>query len=45
MRLTLRTLLAWIDGILPAAEHDELGGKVALSPVAPKLVERISLAI
>jgi hypothetical protein len=45
MRLTLRTLLAWIDGVLPPAEQDVLGGKVAASPVAPKLVERISAAI
>jgi hypothetical protein len=41
MRLTLRTLLAWLDGVLPAADQQELGTKVAASPVAPKLVERI----
>jgi hypothetical protein len=45
MRLTLRTLLAWLDGVLPDAERDELGGKVAASPVAAKLVERISAAV
>ena len=45
MRLTLRTLLAWLDGVLPPAEQEVLGGKVAASPVAPKLVERISAAI
>ena len=41
MRLTLRTLLAWLDGVLPAAEQDELAAKVASSPIAPKLVDRI----
>lgn len=41
MRLTLRTLLAWMDGLLPAADQEELGAKVAASPIAPRLVERI----
>jgi len=41
MRLTLRTLLAWLDGVLPVADQDELGAKVAASAIAPKLVERI----
>lgn len=41
MRLTLRTLLAWLDGVLPGADQDELGAKVAASPIAPRLVERI----
>lgn len=45
MRLTLRTLLAWIDGVLTPAEREELAGKVAESPVAPKLIERIRLAV
>ncbi|MFM1905123.1 MAG: hypothetical protein RLZZ440_3023 [Planctomycetota bacterium] len=45
MRLTLRTLLAWIDDVLPPGERDELAAKVAESPVAPKLVERIREAI
>lgn len=45
MRLTLRTLLAWIDGVLPPAEREELAGKVAESPVAPKLIERIRQAV
>jgi len=45
MRLTLRTLLAWIDGVLPPAEQEELGGKVEASPVAPKIVERIRAAV
>ena len=41
MRLTLRTLLAWIDGLLPDIDRDELAAKIAVSPVAPRLVERI----
>ena len=41
MRLTLRTLLAWLDGVLPGAEQDELAVKVAASPIAPRLVDRI----
>jgi hypothetical protein len=41
MRLTLRTLLAWLDGVLPGVDQDELAAKVAASPIAPKLVERI----
>ncbi|MFM8414542.1 MAG: hypothetical protein ACKOCX_07435, partial [Planctomycetota bacterium] len=41
MRLTLRTLLAWIDGVLPEPQQQELGAKVQASPVAPKLVARI----
>ena len=41
MRLTLRTLLAWLDGVLPTADQDELGEKVGASPIAPKLVDRI----
>jgi len=42
MRLTLRTLLAWLDGLLPAADRVELDAKVAASPVAPRLLERIA---
>ena len=38
MRLTLRTLLAWIDGLLPDIDRDELAAKIAVSPVAPRLV-------
>ena len=41
MRLTLRTLLAWLDGVLPQAEQQELATKVAASPVAAQLVDRI----
>lgn len=42
MRLTLRTLLAWIDGLLPESDRNDLSGKVAASPVAPMLVARIA---
>ncbi len=41
MRLTLRTLLAWMDGVLPAEDQRQLGEKVDESLVARKLVERI----
>lgn len=41
MRLTLRTLLAWIDGLLEPADRTALGEKVGASSVAPVLVERI----
>ncbi|MGC1276086.1 MAG: hypothetical protein WBC44_20475, partial [Planctomycetaceae bacterium] len=41
MRLTLRTMLAYLDDILPPAEAKELGEKIAASPVATQYVERI----
>ncbi|MDQ3330971.1 MAG: hypothetical protein M3552_10000, partial [Planctomycetota bacterium] len=41
MRLTLRTLLAYLDDILPPAETKELGEKIAATPAAAQLVERI----
>jgi hypothetical protein len=41
MRLTLRTLLAWLDTVLPPAEQQALGEKVAASPIAPQLIARI----
>jgi len=41
MRLTLRTLLAWLDNVLPAGEQAELAEKVAASAAAPVLIERI----
>jgi len=41
MRLTLRTLLAWLDTVLPPAEQRALGEKVAASPIAPQLIARI----
>lgn len=41
MRLTLRTLLAWMDDVLPADHQEEMGVKVRASGVARSLVERI----
>ncbi len=41
MRLTLRTLLAWLDGVLSEGDRKALAAKVAASPVAPRLIERI----
>jgi len=45
MRLTLRTLLAWLDGVLPDDEQQQLGAKVSSSTVATHLVERIRTAV
>jgi hypothetical protein len=45
MRLTVRTLLAWIDDMLGPDDRHELGTKVSASPVAPRLVERIREAV
>lgn len=45
MRLTLRTLLAWIDTVLGPEEQRQLGDKVAASEVAPRLVERIAAVV
>src|SRR3954452_14796079 len=41
MRLTLRTLLAWLDDTLPPAEVREIGKQVSESPFAQELVEKI----
>ncbi len=41
MRLTLRTLLAYLDDTLPPAEAKEIGAKVAESEAAQELIERI----
>ena len=41
MRLTLRTLLAWLDDTLSPAEVREIGNQVAESPFAQELKERI----
>lgn len=41
MRLTLRTLLAYLDDILPPSETKEIGEKIAASPVASQLVDRV----
>jgi hypothetical protein len=45
MRLTLRTLLAWLDGVLPDDEQQQLGAKVSSSAMATHLVERIRGAV
>lgn len=42
MRLTLRTLLAWLDDTLPPAEVKEVGKQVSESPFAQELVDRIN---
>jgi len=41
MRLTLRTLLAYLDDTLGPEEAREIGRKVAQSPAAQELIERI----
>jgi hypothetical protein len=41
MRLTLRTLLAWLDDTLSASEVREIGRQVSESPYAQELIERI----
>ena len=41
MRLTLRTLLAYIDEVLPPAQAEEIGRKLQESPVGTSLVQRI----
>ena len=41
MRLTLRTLLSWLDDTLPAPEVRAIGQQVNESPYARELVDRI----
>lgn len=41
MKLTLRTLLAWRDRVLPEQDHKELDQKVAATELAQKLEQRI----
>ena len=41
MRLTLRTLLAWMDGVLPADLEQEMAAKVSATPLAQGLADRI----
>ena len=45
MRLTVRTLLAWIDGVLAPEDQQALGEKVAASGVAPALIERTKAVV
>ncbi|HEX6961795.1 MAG TPA: hypothetical protein VF175_08015, partial [Lacipirellula sp.] len=40
MRLTLRTLLAYMDDILDPADQEELGRKIESSPFATELIHR-----
>jgi hypothetical protein len=40
MRLTLRTLLAYMDDILDPADHEELGKKIEASDFAAELIHR-----
>ena len=40
MRLTLRTLLAYMDDILDPADQEELGRKIEASPFATELIHR-----
>ena len=41
MKLTLRTLLAWRDRVLPEQDHTELDQKVAATELAQKLEQKI----
>ena len=41
MRLTLRTLIAWLDDTLTPGEVRAIGQQVAESPFAKELVERV----
>ena len=41
MRLTLRTLLAWLDDTLPPSQVREIGKQVSATPYARELIERI----
>lgn len=45
MRLTLRTLLAWLDDTLSPAEVREIGHLVNETPIAKELIERIHRVI
>ncbi|QDT01437.1 hypothetical protein [Adhaeretor mobilis] len=45
MRLTLRTLLAYMDDILDPADHEELGRKIESSDFATELIHRTRDAV
>lgn len=45
MRLTLRTLLGWLDGVLPPEDHAFIGERVGGSRVATRLADRIRGAV
>ncbi len=45
MRLTLRTLLAYLDDRLSPANAREIGQKIAKSPFATELEERIKSVV
>jgi hypothetical protein len=45
MRLTLRTLLSYRDGVLPPKAHEELGQKLRNSQTAQDLANRIDRAL
>ena len=40
MRLTLRTLLAWLDDKLPASDVKQIGKQVSESPFAQEVIDR-----
>ena len=45
MRLTLRTLLAWLDGVVPAGETEDLARKIAGSTAAGTVIDRIQAVV
>jgi len=45
LRLTLRTLLAWLDGVLPADEAEAFASKLSSSGSARGLVDRIRAVV